>query len=210
MVSLVSYKWKLILESRVRGRMFGIKRLEKREEKWQDFEAEAVPHATDLYRVAVWLTRSGSEAEDLVQETFMQALKSFHRYELGTNCRAWLTTILYNLNSKRLQKLGRMKLVDDPEEKLAETIPFEPQLPQKLTDEEVIAAFENVPENFRQVVLLSDVEGFSYKEIASILDVPMGTVMSRLSRGRKVLRQELAVYAHKHGFGGGNRKIAAN
>lgn len=189
--------------------MFGIKRLEKREEKWRDFETEAMPHAPDLYRVAVWLTRSQSEAEDLVQETFMQALKSFHRYELGTNCRAWLTTILYNLNSKRLQKMGRMKLVDDAEEKLAETIPFEPQLPQKLTDEEVIAAFENVPENFRHVVVLSDVEGFSYKEIASILNVPMGTVMSRLSRGRKVLRQELADYAHRYGFGNDQKHAAS-
>jgi len=168
--------------------MFGIKRLANREEKWSDFETEAMPFAADLFRVAMWLTRNRTEADDLVQETFVQALKSFHRYETGTNCRAWLTTILYHLNSKRLQKMGRMKMADDPEEKLAETIPFEPSIPQKITDEDVLAALGNVPENFRQVVVLSDVEEFSYKEIASILEIPMGTVMSRLARGRKVLR----------------------
>lgn len=188
--------------------MFGIKRLENREEKWSDFEAEAMPFAADLFRVAMWLTRNRTEAEDLVQETFVQALKSFHRYETGTNCRAWLTTILYHLNSKRLQKMGKIKLADDSEEKLAETIPFEPSIPQKITDEDVLAALGNVPENFRQVVVLSDVEEFSYKEIASILEIPMGTVMSRLSRGRKVLRQELADYARRYGFGE-TKEIAA-
>jgi len=188
--------------------MFGIKWLESKEEKWSEFETEAMPFKEDLFRVAVWLTRDRTEAEDLVQETLMQAMKSFHRYEMGTNCRAWLTTILYNLNSKRLQKLGKMKLVDDAEEKLAETIPFEPQMPQKLTDEEVIEALQNVPENFRQVIVLSDVEEFSYKEISAILDIPMGTVMSRLSRGRKVLRLELADYARQYGFGE-TRKNAA-
>jgi RNA polymerase sigma-70 factor (ECF subfamily) len=189
--------------------MFRRKWLETKEERWRDFETEAMPFAPDLYRVAMWLTRNQTEAEDLVQETFFQAMRSFHHYEMGTNCRAWLTTIMYNLNSKRLQKLGRMKIVDDPEEKLAATIPFEPQLPQKLTDEEVIKALKNVPEIFRQAVVLSDVEGFSYKEIAEIMDIPMGTVMSRLSRGRKVLRQELAEYARNYGFGDTERKIAA-
>ena len=189
--------------------MFGIKRLETKEKKWSDFEAEAMPLTPDLYRIAMWLTRNREEAEDLVQETFFQALKSFHRYETGTNCRAWLATIMYHLNSKRLQKMGRIKLVDEGEEKLAETIPFEPQMPETLTDEEVIAALGQLPENFRQVLVLSDVEGFSYKEIASILDVPMGTVMSRLSRGRKVLRLELADYARNYGFGD-DRKIASS
>jgi len=84
---------------------------------------------------------------------------------MGTNCRAWLATIMYHLNSKRLQKMGRMKLADDSEEKLAETIPFEPSIPQKITDEDVLAALGNVPENFRQVVVLSDVEEFSYQRI---------------------------------------------
>lgn len=188
--------------------MFGIKWLETKEERWKDFEAEAMPHMAGLFRVAVWLTRNKDEAEDLVQETFMQALKSFHRYQIGTNCRAWLTTIMYNMNLKRLQKSRRFIVVDDAEEKLAETIPFEPQLPPTITDEEVIGALRNVPDYFRQVVVLSDIEEFSYKEIASILNVPIGTVMSRLSRGRKALRLELAEYARKYGFGN-NQKIAA-
>ncbi len=188
--------------------MFGFKRRETIEEKWSDFETEALPFMPDLYRVAMWLTRNKTEAEDLVQETLMQALRSFHRYEIGTNCRAWLTTIMYNLNSKRLQKLGKLKLVDDPEEKIAATLPFEPQIPQTISDEDVLKAIGNIPEHFRQVVILSDVEDFSYKEIASILDVPMGTVMSRLSRGRKVLRIELADYARTYGYGE-TPKIAA-
>lgn len=188
--------------------MFGIKWLETKEEKWGDFESEAMPYMPDLYRMAMWLTRNKTEAEDLVQETFMQALKSFHRYEIGTNCRAWMMTIMHNLNSKRLQKMGRMKMVDDAEEKLAETIAFEPQIPQKITDEDVIKALSNMPENFRQAVVLSDIEEFSYKEIASILSLPMGTVMSRISRGRKVLRMELADYARNYGFGE-NQKLAA-
>lgn len=189
--------------------MFGIRWLESKEEKWKDFETEAMPHMAGLYRVAMFLTRNKDEAEDLVQETFMQALKSFHRYEVGTNCRAWLTTIMYNLNLTRLKKARRMLIADDPEDKLAETLPFEPEIPQTITDEEVIGALEKISESFRQVVVLSDIEEFSYKEIASILGVPIGTVMSRLSRGRKALRLELAGYARNYGFGD-NQKIAAS
>lgn len=99
-------------------------------------------------------------------------------------------------------------MADDAEEKLAETIAFEPQIPQKITDEDVIKALSNMPEIFRQAVVLSDIEEFSYKEIASILSLPMGTVMSRISRGRKVLRMELADYARNYGFGE-NQKLAA-
>lgn len=169
-------------------------------EKWSDFEVEAMPFMPDLFRVAMWLTRNRTEAEDLVQETVVQALNAFHGFRLGTNCRAWLTTIMYHLNAKRLKKSGRMRMVDDPEEKLVENIPFEPQLPQNITDDEVLEALRNMPENFRQAVVLSDIEEFSYKEIASILGIPLGTVMSRLFRGRKLLRQVLAGYARKYGY----------
>jgi RNA polymerase sigma-70 factor (ECF subfamily) len=115
---------------------------------------------------------------------------------------------MYNLNGKRRYKLGRMMMVDDAEEILANTIPFESPLPQKLTDEDVISALRAVPENFRQVVVLSDIEEFSYKEISAILRIPIGTVMSRLWRGRKILRMELAEYARRCGFGE-TPKIAA-
>ncbi len=171
-----------------------------KKQQWENFESEAMPFMKDVYRVAYWITRNAEEAEDITQETFAQALKSFHNYQLGTNCKAWLMTILYHLNSKRLRNLGRLQLVEDTEERLAETIPFEPSIPQNLTDEDVIAAIKKVPKNFAEVVILADVEGFAYKEVAAILNIPIGTVMSRLSRGRKVLRIELAEYARSYGL----------
>ncbi len=181
--------------------MFGLLRKKTEKEKlWEDFEQEAMPLSADLFRVAMFLKRNQDRAEDLVQETMMQALKSFHRYERGTNCKAWLTTIMYHTHYKQLRKQLKMQIVPDTEEKIAQTIQFEAPIPQHLTDEDVLESLEKVPENFREVVLLCDVEGFSYKEISSFLDVPIGTVMSRLHRGRKVLRGELAVYAKNYGI----------
>ena len=173
--------------------MFGFG--QTKEEKWEAFEAEAMPHAADLFRVAMWLARNQTEAEDLVQETFIQALQSFHRYEIGTNCKAWMTTILYHLNSKRKRKLGQMPMIGDAEDMLAETLRFEPSVVQHITDKEILKALKDMPKNFREVVILADVEEFAYREIAAILDIPIGTVMSRLHRGRRILRGELAGYA---------------
>lgn len=169
-------------------------------ENWSDFEHEALPLLADVYRVAMWLVRDVTEAEDLTQETFTQAFKSFHNYEIGTNCKAWLITILHNLNYKRLRKMNRLQLVEDVDEQIAQTIAFEPQLSQHLDDEEILQALQRIPVQYSQVVVLADVEEFAYKEISRILDVPIGTVMSRLSRGRKLLRGELAVYAQKFGI----------
>ncbi len=177
-----------------------IKGNSEKEHLWQDFESEAMPFSADLFRVAMFLKRDRDAAEDLVQETMMQALKSFHRYEKGTNCKAWLTTIMYHTHYKQLRKQTNLQLVADTEEKIAETLQFEAPIPQHLTDEDVLQALKKVPATFREVVLLCDVEGFAYKEIASLLDVPIGTVMSRLHRGRKVLRGELAVYARNYGI----------
>lgn len=160
-----------------------------------------MPFAADLFRVAMFLKRNRDQAEDLLQETLMQALKSFHRYELGTNCKAWLTTIMYNTHYKQLRKQTNLQLVEDKEELIAQTVPFEAPIPQKITDEDVLQAIEKVPATFREIVVLCDVEGFSYKEISAIMDIPMGTVMSRLHRGRKILRGELAVYARNYGIG---------
>ncbi len=171
------------------------------EQLWENFEAEAMPHSADLFRVAMFLKRNRDAAEDLVQETMMQGLKSFHRYTMGTNCKAWLTTIMYNTHYKQLRKQTNLQLVEDKEELIAQTVPFEASIPQHITDEDVLQAIEKVPSTFREIVVLSDVEGFSYKEISSIMDIPMGTVMSRLHRGRKVLRNELAVYARNYGVG---------
>ncbi len=179
--------------------MFGFgKRVEK--ENWADFESEALPHMPDLMRMARWLIRGSDEAEDLVQETLSEALRSFHRYERGTNCRAWMTRIMYHVNGKRLRKLGRMRLVEDTEEMIAETIAFEPSIPQHVSDEDVLAALEKIPDSFREIVILADVEEFAYREIADMLQIPAGTVMSRLHRGRKLLRVELAAYAQSYGL----------
>ena len=164
------------------------------------FEAEAVPHLRVLKKLALHLVRNNAEADDLVQETFAQALKSFHRYTPDTNCRAWLVTILYHLNSKRKYKLGQLKLVEDTEEQIAETVAFVPSIPEELKDEEILQALEKLPKAFRDVVVLTDVEEFSYKEVAEFMQVPIGTVMSRLHRGRKLLRQQLTEYARNFGI----------
>jgi RNA polymerase sigma-70 factor (ECF subfamily) len=171
--------------------VFGKKCLGSRKQ-WESFEAEMIPLMPDLYRVAVWLTKNKTEAEDLVQETLFQALKSFHRYRVGTNSFAWLTKIMYHLNLKRLRKSRLTESLDYLEEKTVEIMVYESSIYHKLTDKEIIDALKKLPEPFLQVVLLSDVEELSYKEIAEILDIPIGTVMSRLARGRKMLRQQLA------------------
>lgn len=179
--------------------MFGFGQSEEKE-NWADFELEAIPHLPDLFRVARWLVRGSDEAEDLVQETMSQALRSFHRYERGTNCRAWMTKIMYHVNGKRLRKLGKLRIVEDTEEMIAETVAFEPSIPQEVRDEDVLAALEKIPDSFRQIVILADVEEFSYREIADMLQIPAGTVMSRLHRGRKLLRVELAGFARNYGL----------
>ncbi|MDQ3131207.1 MAG: sigma-70 family RNA polymerase sigma factor [Acidobacteriota bacterium] len=178
--------------------MFGVGK--EQEKEWAAFEAEALPLMADVFRVANYLARDRETAEDLTQETFAEALKSFHRYTPDTNCRAWLVTILYHLNSKRRYKLGQLKLVEDVEEQIAQTIAFVPPIPQHLKDEEILAALKKIPRQFSDVVVLSDVEEFSYKEIAEFTGVPIGTVMSRLHRGRKLLRQELIHYAGNFGI----------
>lgn len=178
-----------------------LKRKTEEEKRWENFEREAMPLSPDLFRVAMYLKRDRDLAEDLLQETMMQGLKSFHRYETGTNCKAWLTTIMYNTHYKQLRKQTNMKLVADPEDRIAQTLAFEPSIPQKLTDEDVIEAVKKVPSLFREVILLCDVEDFSYKEISAMLEIPIGTVMSRLHRGRKLLRGELAIIARDYGIG---------
>jgi RNA polymerase sigma-70 factor (ECF subfamily) len=167
----------------------------------ESFEAAAMPHLADLYRTASFLLRDLHEAEDLIQETYLEAWKSFHRFELGTNCRAWLFKIMFHRLHhvrRRLVKTSRVITIDTPERQ-AELV-AEPVVPQEILDEDVLKALEKVAVEFREVVLLADVEEFSYKEIAETLKIPLGTVMSRLSRGRKLLRQELAKVARSYGI----------
>jgi RNA polymerase sigma-70 factor (ECF subfamily) len=166
------------------------------------FEAEALPHIDVLFRTAVRLTADRTEAEDLVQETYAQAWLSFTAYAPGTNCRAWLFKILMNkLEHQRRRRYALLKRTADADaELLAQTVAYVPPVEQGLKDVEVLAALGRVPARFREVVLLADVEEFSYREIAEMLDVPAGTVMSRLSRGRKLLREMLAGVAAGYGI----------
>jgi len=158
---------------------------------WAAFEAEALPHLDRLFRLAMWFERNRPEAEDLVQETMMQALQSFHRFQPGTNCRAWLTTILQHVRSNRRRARGRSPLVDDPDDRIGQATPFVPPVPQQLTDEDLLGALARIPARFQEVIVLCDVEELTYKEIADALAIPLGTVMSRLHRGRALLRAEL-------------------
>lgn len=166
------------------------------------FEAEALPLLPGLYAAANRLTRNPADAEDLVQETFLRAYRGFAQFQPGTNLRAWLYRILMNtfINSYRKKQREPQtvsdeeiedwylysKVVEGGAERSAESAVIE-----ALPDEEVQAALQSLPEQFRVAVLLADVDGFSYKEIAEITGVPIGTVMSRLHRGRKALEKAL-------------------
>jgi RNA polymerase sigma-70 factor (ECF subfamily) len=165
----------------------------------EEFEAVALPHLNDLFRTARRLLGEQAAAEDVVQEVYLQAWKSFHRFERGTNCRAWLFTILFNtVHHYRRKWLG--SIASERDEDLDEKLLYIPPVPEVLMDEEVLAALDRIPPDFRAVVLLADVEEFSYKDVAGILKIPVGTVMSRLSRARKLLRGELAAVAQSYGI----------
>lgn len=160
--------------------------------RWTSFEAEAMPHVDRLFRHAMWLERNRAEAEDLVQETLVQALQSFHRFAPGTNCRAWLLSILHHVRSNRQRKQGRVIVDSTVEERISNTVPFVPPIPDRITDEDMLMALQQIPQHHQEVILLCDIEEMTYKEIAATLGVPIGTVMSRLHRGRELLRMELA------------------
>lgn len=193
--------------------MFGRKRPTKNDLETR-FNAEAMVHADALFGAAMRMTKSRRDAEDLVQDTLMKAFQHFHKYEEGTNCKAWLFKILTNtfINRYRKKQRDRVFVVDDTNSRpLAERIAVQPdseletrkETPEenisRLFGDEVGIALRNVPVDFRMAVLLTDVYDFSYKECAEILDVPIGTVMSRLYRGRRLLRAQLAEYAVETG-----------
>lgn len=166
------------------------------------FEMEAMRHIDDLFRTAKRVTMNQTDAEDLVQETFMQAWKSFDHYELGTNCRAWLYKILFNkFDHHRRKKYTQAKYIQEADDLTFLSAAFTAPIPEHLTDAEVIGALNKLPEHYRSVVLLADVQEFDYKEVAQILDVPIGTVMSRLNRGRTQLKKSLAKVAGEYGIG---------
>lgn len=166
------------------------------------FEAEAMKHLDDLFRTAKRLTMNQTEAEDLVQETFMQAWKSFEHYELGTNCRAWLYKILFNkFDHHRRKKYTQAKYIQEADDLVFLSAAYNTPIPETLTDSQVLAALDKLPEHYRSVVLLADVHEFDYKEVAEVLEIPIGTVMSRLSRARTQLKKSLASMAKEYGIG---------
>jgi RNA polymerase sigma-70 factor, ECF subfamily len=164
------------------------------------FETEALSHLNDLYRTARRLLGIPTEAEDIVQETYLLAWKSFHRFEPGTDCRAWLFTIMFNAIGHYRRKWFDRKVMVEAAEVLENTLAYTPPVPEQISDEDILSALDAIPTDFRAVVLLADVQEFSYKEIADILKVPMGTVMSRLSRGRGLLRAALGDLARSYGI----------
>jgi RNA polymerase sigma-70 factor (ECF subfamily) len=176
-----------------------------------DFEAAAVPFVDALYNTALRMTRNPQDAEDLVQETYLKAYKYYDKFEEGTNLKAWLFKILKNtfINSYRKKQQAPPKADFADIEESFETIVRddgqqartpEEELLEKVLDEDVQQAIEELPHDYRMVVLLADLEGFAYKEIADILEIPVGTVMSRLYRGRRLLEEALLKYAREHGY----------
>jgi RNA polymerase sigma-70 factor (ECF subfamily) len=178
------------------------------------FVTDAMQHAPQLFSTALRMTRNRSDAEDLVQETFVKAWRSFHTFQTGTNLRAWLFRIMtntyinkYNAQQRRpteseLDEVEELflykRLGSIDQSKLSSSA--EDQMFELFTDDEVKNALEELPEAFLLPVLMSDVEGFSYKEIAEILEIPLGTVMSRLHRGRKLMQKMLYQYAVDRGL----------
>tara|TARA_B100000073_G_scaffold89394_1_gene70246 strand:- start:1051 stop:1677 length:627 start_codon:yes stop_codon:yes gene_type:complete len=179
-----------------------------------EFESMAMPFMDQLYSHALRLTKNSSDAEDLVQETYLKGYRAFSSFKEGTNLRAWLFRILTNsfINNYRKKQRGfeeeDFDEVDDLylHRRLGSIqnstlgMSAEDMLFERLTEDEIKDAVENLPTQYREVVLLADVQGFSYKEIAEILEVPDGTVMSRLHRGRAKLQKDLLEFASKRGL----------
>lgn len=181
-------------------------------ERQLEFEALIQPHLKSLYSTALRMTHNQNDSEDLVQETMYKAFRAFDQYQRNTNFRAWAFRILVNTYITAYRKAVRQPTkisYDDLEEfylykKLDETISLQENSKEDFLEnffeDDVKDALENLPYQFRLVVLLCDVEGFSYNEIANIIDAPLGTVMSRLYRGRKLLQRYLWGYAKKRGY----------
>jgi RNA polymerase sigma-70 factor (ECF subfamily) len=182
-------------------------------EKRASFEREALVHLDALYRVALRLTGNPADADDLVQETVLKAYRAWDQYERGTNAKGWLLTILRNsfINEYRRRARHPENVDLDTIEPFAVFGDIQEEDPQgaffdKIVDDEVLRAIDALPEVFRETVVLSDVEGMSYQEIARILDVPVGTVKSRLFRARHMLQGKLYDYAVNMGYIKGSRE----
>ena len=184
--------------------------MNKSSEFYEEFNREAIPHMGALLNFAIRMTGNEDDANDLVQETYLRAFRFFDKFERGTNCKAWLFRILKNtfINSYRKQKKEPHKVDYEDVENFYESAKpsntddahLEREIFDNLLDDEVSEAIQTLPEDFRTVVILSDIEGFTYNEIADFVDCPVGTVRSRLHRARKMLYSKLYKYADDKGY----------
>ena len=184
--------------------------IKKHHKKQQEFNDEIIPHLDSLYVFGLKLTAEPSDAEDLVQDTIVKAFRFFDSFEKGTNAKAWLFRILKNSFINNYRKTQKNPQEVDFDEVSAyyenvraertETTNLEQLIFRDLMDDRFSKALEKLPEDFRNVVLLCDVDGFTYEEISNMMDVPIGTVRSRLHRGRNLLKTELYEYAKKRGY----------
>jgi RNA polymerase sigma-70 factor (ECF subfamily) len=180
-------------------------------EGW-NFEAAAMPFVDALYNTAYRMTRNSEDAEDLVQETYLKAYRYYDKFEEGTNFKAWLFKIMKNTfinNYRRKQNAPALSDFADIEENFESQVNEdavkqiknpEDELLENVLDEDVQKALDKLPPDYRMVVILADLEGFSYKEIADILEVPVGTVMSRLYRGRRLMEDAMLGFAREYGY----------
>jgi RNA polymerase sigma-70 factor (ECF subfamily) len=187
-------------------------------ERKEAFQAEALPHLDAVHRFALRLAGDRDGAEDLVQETFLRAYRAWDQYEPGTNCKSWLFTICRNLFLRRRER-GRRHAeileenvargggmggtgvtVVNPLWQATQEVDPEGSFFESIVDEEILQAIDELPEEYRSAVVLSDVEGLPYAEIADLMDVPVGTVKSRLFRGRRRLQEKLYEYAVEMGY----------
>ena len=184
--------------------------IRQQNELYKAFEKEAIPHMDALFKYAVKMTGNSDDADDLVQETYLRAFRFFASFEKGTNCKAWLFRILKNtfINDYRKRAREPRKVDYDDVENFYENIKpsssgsgqFEKEMYDNLLDDELQGAITSLPETFRTVIVLCDIEGFTYEEIADFIGCPVGTVRSRLHRGRKELFSKLYNYASNKGY----------